>query len=207
MVINTYDKAEYIKQKKKKEKKELLKFTQKIIKNKNDLPKKCDDYYTNINNNSWFNTQIYDVNEKCEFIQNCKDVESRELIKCQKIVMKLTEEQKQILNKWFNGYTEMYNEGIKYIFETYNIKKCGINKTELINELNRVKNTEDLNDYYNFYNLRKKLYDIKTKIIEKTQIENINKNTKINTHTLDYALQLLCSNFPPDSTYDKYILY
>ena len=86
MVINTYDKAEYIKQKKKKDKKELLTFTQKIIENKNDLPKKCDNHYTNINSNSWFNTQIYDVNEKCDFIQNCKEVESKELIKCQKII-------------------------------------------------------------------------------------------------------------------------
>jgi len=185
----------YKKDKKEKQKKELAKFKKKIIQNKNDLPKTNIKYYNYKSTDSWFSIKEYSVVEKCNTIQYSKSVEDKELIKCQKIIMSLTEEQKKIINSWFDAYTKMYNATLKYIYENYNIKKCGTNRTELIEELKRINNDEDIETFYNFYNLRSILYDIKNKIIEDSKIESINRNTKINAHTLDYAIRLLCSNF------------
>jgi transposase len=51
-----------------------------------------------------------------------------------------------------------------------------------------------LHKYKNFQNMRNNLKDIKNNIINKSQLNNIVKNTKIQTHTLDYALRQLTSN-------------
>lgn len=178
--------------KKEKQNIELSKFTKKIIKNKNDLPKTIDKAYDYIKTNSWFNIKEYEVKEKCSIIQYSKSVEDKELIKCQKIIMHLTTEQKLIINTWFDAYTKMYNEALNYIYKNYNIKKCGMNRNEIITEIKRINNNKE--NYDNFYHLRSKLYDTKNKIIEESSINSICRNTKINTHTLDYAIKLLCSN-------------
>jgi transposase len=52
----------------------------------------------------------------------------------------------------------------------------------------------------NFIYIRGKLMDVKKKLIDETQIKNINKNTKIQTHTLDYAIKQLCSNIKAAKT-------
>ena len=38
-----------------------------------------------------------------------------------KLIIILTNHQKQILDNWFYIHTKIYNETLKYIFETYNI--------------------------------------------------------------------------------------
>ena len=61
------------------------------------------------------------VQDSFEHKQNCniKYKNTKEIIKCQKIIMVLYINQKTILQKWFDAYTYMYNEGIKYI-KTFN---------------------------------------------------------------------------------------
>jgi hypothetical protein len=68
-----------------------------------------------------------------------------------------------------------------------------------MNELNRSKEEKE-NSFDNYYNIRSALYDIKKDIINKSQLENNNKNTKIYTHILDYSIKQLCSNIKSAKT-------
>ena len=136
-----------------------------------------------INYNSWFNIKKYNTN----IVNNNLDYKNnivKEVINCKKIKMLFTLEQKQIINKWMEAYTYMYNEGIKYI--RHNCK-------ESYNHINHNK-VKILKKYVNFQNIRNNLKVIKNNILNNTQIKNINKNTCIPAHTLDYAIRQLTSN-------------
>ena len=168
-------------------------FNEKIIKHKNDLPIQFNQNDININTNSWFNinqnnaiSNHNDINIKYKF-------KKEELIKCIKVKIIPTMEQKQIIHKWFDSCTKIYNETLKFINNKYKFTKYDINRTKIINELNKSKN-DNVNNFYNFYSTRKELREIKNNIQKESQLENINKNTKIYTHILDYSIKQLCSN-------------
>ena len=168
-------------------------FNEQIIKHKNDLPMFFNKNSTNINTNSWFNinqnnaiTTHNDINIKYKF-------KKEELIKCIKVKMVPTMEQKQIIHKWFDSCTQIYNETLKFINNKYKFTKYDINRTKIINELNKSKNA-NINNFYNYYSIRKELREIKNNIQKESQLENIDKNTKIYTHILDYSIKQLCSN-------------
>ena len=168
-------------------------FNEKIIKHKNDLPMFFNKNSTNINTNSWFNinqnnaiTNHNDIKIKYKF-------KKEELIKCMKVKMIPTMEQKQIIHKWFDSCTKIYNETLKFLNNKYKFTKYDINRTKIIDELNKSKNA-NVNNFYNFYSTRKELREIKNNIQRESQLENIDKNTKIHIHTLDYSIKQLCSN-------------
>ena len=168
-------------------------FNEKIIKHKNDLPIQFNQNNININTNSWFNinqnnaiTNHNDINIKYKF-------KKEELIKCIKVKIIPTMEQKQIIHKWFDSCTKIYNETLKFMNNKYKFTKYNINRTKIINELNKSKN-DNVNNFYNFYSTRKELREIKNNIQKESQLENINRNTKIHIHTLDYSIKQLCSN-------------
>lgn len=76
----------------------------------------------------------------------------------------------------------MYNETLKYI------------KTQIFE--NRYDNNFNMNQLLNYRNLRTNcLKDIRNDIIEKSQLPNYNKITKIKCHMLDIAIQLACANY------------
>jgi transposase len=102
--------------------------------------------------------------------------------------MILNNEQKMILDKWFDAYTEMYNEGIKYLKTNYTFTKHELRRKRLVT------NNEDIPNLYNFYSMRNNLMEQKEIIKNRSQITTITKNTKIHTHNLDYALRQLSSN-------------
>ena len=56
--------------------------------------------------------------------------------KCKKIILKLNNNQKKIVDKWLDAYQDMYNISLKYIKNNINVKNI-----------------------LNFENLRSKLYD------------------------------------------------
>ena len=85
-----------------------------LFQHNNQLPSKITSKSSLINNNSWFNIKKYNtnvVNNNLVYKNNIV----KEVINCKKIKMILTLDQKQIINKWMEAYTHMYNEGIKYI--------------------------------------------------------------------------------------------
>ena len=156
-------------------------FNEQIIKHKNDLPMFFNKNSTNINTNSWFNinqnnaiSNHNDINIKYKF-------KKEKLIKCIKVKMIPTMEQKQIIHKWFDSCTQIYNETLKFLNNKYKFTKYNINRTKIIDELNKSKNA-NINNFYNFYSVRKELREIKNNIQKESQLENINKNTKIYTH-------------------------
>ena len=108
-------------------------------------------------------------------------------------------EQRQIIHKWFDSCTKIYNETLKFINNKYKFTKYDINRTKIIDELNKTKNA-NVNNFYNFYSTRKELREIKNNIQKESQLENINKNTKIHIHTLDYSIKQLCSNIESAKT-------
>ena len=168
-------------------------FNEQIIKHKNDLPIQFNQNNININTNSWFNinqnntiTNHNDINIKYKF-------KKEEFIKCIKVKMIPTMEQRQIIHKWFDSCTKIYNETLKFINNKYKFTKYNINRTKIIDELNKTKNA-NVNNFYNFYSIRKELRETKNNIQKESQLENFNKNTKIYTHILDYSIKQLCSN-------------
>lgn len=82
--------------------------------------------------------------------------------------------QKIIINNWIESYRIMLNETIKFF------------KNNFFND-NKIK--------ADFKNIRTNhLKDIKNNIYNKSQLNNFTKNTKIYSHSLDYAIKDICTN-------------
>ena len=162
-----------------------------------DLPYLLKDNHLDINTNSWFDIKKYNLYNEIDRPDNIKintKFKKEKIIKCQKIKMILNVEQKKILNKWFDAYTKMYNEGVNYIKTNYIFTKHNITR-DIVNN-----NYDNIKKIYNFYDIRKELKDKKEIIKEDSQLENINRNTKIQSHNLDYAIRQLCSNIESAKT-------
>lgn len=131
-----------------------------------------------IKTDSWFSLRKKVNKDEQSVINFKKDIKRDKcssIMKCKQIKLSLTQQQKNIMNDWFNAYTIMYNKTLKYIKNNYN------------------------NDDFklNFMNLRTYcLKDIRNDIIENSQNKHVvNKNTKIKTHVIDQAIKLAVSNY------------
>jgi IS605 OrfB family transposase len=179
-------KQDNIKKKEKNKNNYIYKIKENINNHKNDLS------YNYIDNNNrlyknWFNIDEYSIDKTYNNINIINNISNdNDIIKCQKIIMILTNHQKQILDNWFYTHTKMYNETLKYIFETYNINKCDIRKTYL-----KKLKADTKNGFYNYINLRAEMKNKTDELIKKSGID---EKTKIHTHTLNYAIRQLCSN-------------
>lgn len=128
--------------------------------------------FQNIETNSCFDMKYYKT-DNIQYKNNLKLIKQKNNnnnLKCKKINLKLSIEQKEILNKWFNASTIMYNETVAFI------KK----NRELLNY-------QKLRTYH--------LKELRNEIIEKSQIENIPRNTKIPTHIIDCSIKSACAKF------------
>lgn len=130
-----------------------------------------------INVNSWFDITeynqeqpLFDTNINLEYDVVDDDDEDDEFGKyyTKRINLLPTDIQKQILFKWLDGYTYMYNRIVKYI------KECRFNKEKVV---------------FNITKLKKMFLEDKQQIMEKTKININNKIKTIDSHPLDYALQ------------------
>ena len=173
-----------------------LKFTKNILVHSKFLPINVEEIYTNVNTNSWFDIQKYKSLTKHNNLKSDTKIKPEILEKCIKIKMILTKTQKNILQSWFIAHTNMYNEGVKFIKHNFDILKKDITFDILINEINKKKK----NSFDNSYFLRSQLLNKKKVIRDNSQLKQIEENTKIQTHTLDYALRQLCSNIKSAKT-------
>lgn len=184
-----------LKQNKLKQRNNKIKSIQQYInKYKNDLPYSFDEKDKfKLNTNSWFNIDEFKaiLPNDYLYLNTITNHQSNNIIYCKKISMNLNNEQKQILNQWFISYTKMYNEGVNYLFNNCQLKKCDINRHYLLNKLK---------DIPTFFTLRNKLKNITNNLIEQSQISDNSKNTKIHLHTMNYALKQLCSNLKSSIT-------
>lgn len=182
------------KEREKKNKIFMNNFKKSIKDNKNILPINFNDNIKNIKTStSRLDINYYDsktihnpninnnIKEKKKRTRKYRKDTSDQILKSKKIEMKLTDEQKLILNKWFDCYTKMYNQAVRHIKDTFLFTKREILKEDI---------KKEHKEYFEFEKLRKKMYDITLKIQE----ESIINNTKIDIHTLNKAVDQLASN-------------
>ena len=170
----------------------ITKFKPIINNHKNDLPLiNVSNNYTDVHVDSWFTISKQTNINNCSpsFVkENLEELELDEelddsTLHCMQVKMLLTKEQKIIINKWMEAHTNMYNTGVAYIKYNNSFTKNEILKKTLTNT-----------KFYNFRKLRDILKNEKDVIKMKSQLESFSKDTRIHTHTLDYALKQLCSN-------------
>ena len=147
----------------------------KIKKYSNSIINPINELYQNIDSHSWFDIKehtIYDDLNDFNIKQNEQQLLKINDKSINSIQIKIypTKKQKEILIIWMNAFIKMYNETLRFIKHNKNIK-------------------------INFYDLRKNhLYEMK-KNIEKETILNGNSKTKICTHILDEAIDLVCASY------------
>lgn len=170
----------------KKRKKFIQDFNNILPKYKNELPHLIiNEINENIYENSCFTSKQYSTNQQKHTIKYKKSF-PKTVINCKKIKMLLNKEQKIIIDSWMDAYTRMYNETLVYIRENCPVFKNNINREKVL--------TIDKTKYANSIFLRSELMNIKKEIQKNTQIKELDYDTKIHTHTLDYAIRQLVSN-------------
>jgi len=163
----------------------LSKYKPFLIENKNLMPYRISNKQS-YKTDSWFSIKYYDTNNVNKKITFNKLKDKKTFICCQKVKMLLTKTQKDILQKWFNGCTEIYNAGISYIRSNYPLFKNFICKSKI--------NRKQLLTITNGRKLRNALVIKSKEIINNSQLEGYNKDTKIYSHILDEILLQLSSN-------------
>jgi len=168
----------------KKRKKFIEDFNYILPEYKNSLPINVYEDKKFIKTDSWFDIYEYTTDEITNKF-NYKTSFPKEVINSVKIKMNLNKNQKDIIQKWMEVHTNMYNEALKYI-KTNSIPF----RNEIIkSKLNKVHKND-----YNFQKIRNELKTIKQQLINNSQLKNIDKNTKIQAHNIDYAIRQLSSN-------------
>ena len=177
-----------IKKKKYLENKEyiLLKNNIDLLSDKVFLPKYNDSILKNNNNKSWFNISIYkdEKNIKIPTIkENIIKIDNNlENKKSEKIILRLNNEQKEILNSWFKSNDLMYNETIKFIKDNYIYFK---------NEFDNFINTQLFID---FLEIKKNKILIETIIRNADKkIKDSDKNKKLDDITKESLINLINS--------------
>jgi hypothetical protein len=111
-----------------------------------------------INSNSWFHIQEHKNKNRYIYLSKHK----YDYVKTKIIVLKLNENQIEIINKWLDDVIDIYNLTNEYI------------KSKLDSEY------KNFNEIVNFYSLRMKL---------KEPLKNICKINGLNKHTCDYGVK------------------
>lgn len=182
----------------KKKKPDLEDFKKKIIKNNNKLPIRFSEDVTDINSHSWFDIKKQQSLEHYNDIIFKKDKIKDEVISCKIYEIIFNETQKKIIHKWFDCFTDMYNEALTFIRTTYPFTKNEIIRSKIEEETRRQIKFEE---FYNNRHIRDNLINIKKEIqIRSTLNIDDNKNKRIYDHTLDYAVQQLTSNIDSSRT-------
>ena len=177
-----------IKKKKYLENKEyiLLKNNIDLLSDKVFLPEYNESILKNNNNKSWFNISIYkdEKNIKIPTIkENIIKIDNNlENKKSEKIILRLNNEQKEILNSWFKSNDLMYNETIKFIKNNYIYFK---------NEFDNFINTQLFID---FLEIKKNKILIETIIRNADKkIKDSDKNKKLDDITKESLINLINS--------------
>lgn len=167
----------------------LKKLRSSLVQHKIELPSKFDGIQTCVENSSWFDIKETKTNTVTNKYKG-NGFKVTKYIKCKQVRMLLTNEQKKIMNYWFDAYTKMYNKTLNFLRINYPFLRSTVAMKTLMNDNNNDKN------YKNFICVRSKMYDIKLNIQKEFEIEG----KKIPIHTLDYAIKRLCSNIKSAET-------
>jgi transposase len=132
--------------------------------------------YNEVNSDSWFDIKSANKNEHKTPITHLtyNKPQRQQLLSVKKVKLLLTREQKTIIDNWLVAYTKMYNATLKY-FKTKEYNKEHISTS--------------------FYKARRDLMNVKNIIHQSTQVQSINRNTKIIVHILDKAIDSVCSSY------------
>lgn len=141
-------------------KKHILRYTSRIFLPKSPL------LLHQFDTNSWFQIQESKQIDSTFKIPTIKVPKNNKLIKCIKVELFFSNEQKSIINKWLEAYIDMYNETLRYIKHTY------VTTKKLILDYKKLRT----------YHLKK----TRNKIIS---------NSSILTHVIDTAIKLACANY------------
>lgn len=136
----------------------------------------CDYNFKNMNTNSWFDFKYYIENSTYMFIdQNTISEFPESLYKCIKINLDLSNNSKDIIDRWFNATINMYNETIKYLKGEYILgnKPSLSYRTLRSGPLRKIKNIILLNSTNSNLNFKNTVYD----------------------HTLDAAIKFACASY------------
>ena len=144
-----------------------------LVLNRNKLPKQFHDEPTEINTHSWFNITERTSTTKHNNISVKMPDTTRQIYKSKNITILPTKRQKRIFNTWFDGYTKMYNETVKYIRKTYQLTRHNITQYKWYNK------------ELSFQKLRDKMKSTKDEIVERNNMY---------VHVLDTAIKLVASN-------------
>lgn len=113
-------------------------------------PKSVDMEFNTLQTNTWFTIKETDK-QKVKFTENEYALDELEEVKykSKKVILKLTKQQKDKIDRWLNAFLDMYNIALKYIKDNIRIDKKVLN----------------------FIYLRSKLGDEKKKLVEKSGIK------------------------------------
>ena len=206
------------------------KFKSIIKKHNNELPKFNlieNNKFKYKNTHSWFTLQKSTINNNSiplEILkgnlhpyQNKFDILNPTTHISIKIKLELNHIHKEIIDNWFNAYTETYNKTLEYLRNNYEFTKKDINfstlyKNKIIlikkkykdDKYKLYKNIDKKHQILDSYFIRSKLFQIKKDIQDKYDCTEYIKNKynildkkfncKIQIHTLDFAIKQLITN-------------
>lgn len=145
----------------------------KVAINRKKLPTHFEKKTKEINTNSWFNITERKATTQHKSIPVKLPTKQKQLYITKSILIHPNDKQKETFDVWFNGYTKMYNETVKYIRTNYQLTRNNITEYKW--------HTKELS----FIKLREKMKEIKKEIIKKNGIF---------THVLDTAIKLVATN-------------
>jgi len=123
-------------------------------------------------------------------MSNFKKMKLKKIIKCINYDMILTAEHKQIINKWLEAYTKMYNETLKFIKNDVTKSTIKVQDKKNIYELDELENFYGSNDIFNKnYNgyVLKKINKISYKINDDKSLEELSELQMLkNLYELNY---------------------
>lgn len=178
--------SKYMERKKKILSDRIKKNTNKIWKPKNTNKYKEKDV------DSWFDIKIQNKKGKKsdKKLVNIK-ADKKAKYKCKIVELLPTKKQRNILRRWFNSYTTMYNETIQYIINNYKNEEF---KLEWKIIRNAIKNTKH-DIYYNSYGVKLNKTDQNNSKVERNYSKIKSNKNAIPAHTLDRAIQLAVANY------------
>lgn len=159
---------------------QLEKYTSTVKKKHNTIWNPRNIKFTRVKNNTWFDIYkfVSKKDNKFAYDRTYKFDVPDEIHKCLKIKLFPNKEQRDTLNNWFNAYSKMYNETIKFLKEHF------------------AKNKNEKMTFINFKQIRTKhLKQIRDNIMDKSKKISNDKKKYIRVHILDGAIKLACANY------------
>lgn len=129
-----------------------------------------------VESHSWFNINEFNPigNHKNYNVPIETNIDEA-ITKCSKVKIYPTQKQRDILHRWLDSYTSMYNETIKFF------KRTRYNKTNTTTSFRKIRT----------YHIKQ----IRDNLVVMSKHPRYTNNTKIPVHVMDYAIHDACASF------------